>query len=508
MIQRRRRRWLRVIVLVASAAAPAHQVRGQADSTSIEELRRELEVMKQQMQGLQEQMRKQEQVIRALEEKEGKRVATPAETVSPPVATASPPAAPAAVEAAAPSTTTALDRALAEARTEAPRPAVPGLVARQLGPATFRLIDISWVTLFAAGTSTERNATLEDLEGGAHDPNQRGFTLQQGELSLSGAVDPYFTGESHIVFTPDGVELEEAFLTTTALPYGLQLEAGHFFTEFGRINPLHPHAWNWIDQPVINTRLFGGDGLRNPGFRLGWLAPLPWFSEVSLGAQNASGETAVSYLGEQEGEGIGNRPLVDRDVRNLGDLLYLTRWENAWTLSDSLSMKIGGSGLFGPNASGFSEDTRIYGTDLVFKWRPPRNFRGWPFFLIESELMWRDYEAAAVVDSAGINTLPKTTLYDWGLYVQGLYGFRYGWAGGLRYEYASGSGQSVGGRQSDPFRADRQRLSPLLVWHPTEFSRIRLQYNFDVAEQLNPNEAHTGWVGFEIFYGAHAAHKY
>jgi hypothetical protein len=113
-----------------------------------------------------------------------------------------------------------------------------------------------------------------------------------------------------------------------------------------------------------------------------------------------------------------------------------------------------------------------------------------------------------VVDSAGIVTLPATTLYDWGFYLQGLYGIRYGWAAGLRYEYATGSGQSVGGREADPFRDDRHRLSPLLVWHPTEFSRIRLQYNYDRANHLNPDDAHTGWVGFEILFGAHGAHKY
>jgi hypothetical protein len=122
--------------------------------------------------------------------------------------------------------------------------------------------------------------------------------------------------------------------------------------------------------------------------------------------------------------------------------------------------------------------------------------------------MNRDYQAAAVVDSAGIDTLPKTTLHDWGFYLQGLYGFRYGWASGLRYEYASGSGQSVGGREADPFRDNRQRLSPLVVWHPTEFARFRLQYNFDDARHLPDGDAHAVWLGAEILYGAHPAHKY
>ena len=55
-----------------------------------------------------------------------------------------------------------------------------------------------------------------------------------------------------------------------------------------------------------------------------------------------------------------------------------------------------------------------------------------------------------------------------------LYGGYGGWATGVRYEYGGGSGQSIGGRQNDPFRADRHRVSPLLIWQPSEFTRIRL----------------------------------
>ena len=36
----------------------------------------------------------------------------------------------------------------------------------------------------------------------------------------------------------------------------------------------------------------------------------------------------------------------------------------------------------------------------------------------------------------------------------------------------------------DPFRDDRYRISPLVSWQPTPFSRIRLQYNYDRAKHL------------------------
>jgi len=410
------------------------------------------------------------------------------------------------------------------------------VLSYQAGGTTLRLMDISLDALVAAGGSTVRDQQLGILQGGGHDPRKRGFTVQNVELSFMGAVDPYFTGEAHLIYFLDPIEgeslfeLEEAFLTTQRLPFGLQVEAGHFFTEFGRINPQHPHQWNWQDQPIINTRLFGPDGMRGPGFRLGWLTPLPWFSELHFGMQNANGETMASFLANGEffeERAIGGRPFVDRDVRNLKDFAYLARWDNSWDLSDEWTMKMGLSGLLGPNATGPDGKTWIYGADMKLKWRPVNHFRGWPFLLFEGEIMKRDYRADRFfnpgldgeIDTGDEILLGRNTLKDWGFYTQMLYGFRKDWAAGLRYEYASGSGNNVNvdlaagtvelmRRNSDPFRDDRYRISPLVAWHPTEFSRFRLQYNYDRLKAFRERDAHSVWLGVEFMFGAHAAHKY
>ena len=417
---------------------------------------------------------------------------------------------PSSAAAPAPSGSTALDQAVEALEKErepappatTPPPPPPDLWARQVGGGRLRLVDISLDTLVAVGTSTATDDELRQLEAGAHDPDRRGFTLQQAELSLTGAVDPYLNGEAHIVYVPDGVELEEAFFTTQSLPHGLQLRGGYFFTEFGLINPVHPHAWDWLDQPIINSRLFGGDGLRSPGAQLAWLTPLPWFSELHVGVQNANeGETTFSFI---SGESIGGWPPVDRSVHSLEDLLYLARWNHSWSLTDDLTALAGVSGLYGPNSSSSDGDTWIYGADFKVRWRPADNFRGWPFFLWQSEASKRDYS----VDPVAPGNAPARLLRDYGFYTQFLYGFRYGWGVGLRYEYATGNGESLGGRNSDPFRDDRHRVSPLVVWHPTEYSRFRLQYNYDNAAHLEDNDAHSVWLGAEILYGAHPAHKY
>ena len=411
-----------------------------------------------------------------------------------------------------------LERAVQDLEAPQPRPAQPALAARQVGGATLRLIDISADILMAVGGSTVGGETLEMLQGGGHDPRNNGFTLQALELSATGAIDPYFTGETHIVFFIDNegetnVELEEAFLTTQSLPFGLQVEAGFFLTEFGLINPTHPHNWDWVDQPIILSRLFGGDGMRQTGIRIGWLTPLPWFSEFHIGVQNPNGETMVSFLANDEvfeERAIGGRPFVERSVDSAADMVYLLRWVNAWNFGRTVTSQLGLSALFGPNSTGPDARTIIYGADLKMTWRPERNFRGWPFVRWQTEFLQRNYTADAFtgeVDDETI-TLPRQTLHDWGGYTQVLYGFIPRWAGGVRLEYVTGSGQSVDGRNDDPYRDTRFRFSPLLAWYVSEFARVRLQYNYDWADHLADNRAHTVWLVLEGLFGAHPAHKF
>ncbi len=391
--------------------------------------------------------------------------------------------------------------------------------------AEVRLMDVSLDVLSAAGFSTERNEEIEVLQGGGHDPRQRGFTLQQVELSFMGAVDPYFTGEAHLVYFMDvegesRFEIEEAFLTTQRLPYGLQLEAGHFFTEFGRINPRHPHQWHWQDAPIINARLFGEDGMRGPGVRLGWLAPLPWFSEIHVGLQNAKGETMASFLASDEffeERGIAGRPFVETDIKSKSDLVGLLRWVNAFDLCETVNSQLGISFLRGPNASGQDGRTTIFGADFVAKWQPLTSDRGWPFVLFEVEAMRRRYQVdgfRGTLDDGSVLNLADGDLTDWGTYAQLLWGFMRNWAVGLRGEYATGSGELFDSESiafvappADPFRDKRYRIAPLLIRQLSEYSRLRLQYNYDEAEHLE-NGAHSVWLGFEISLGAHPAHAY
>lgn len=404
--------------------------------------------------------------------------------------------------------------------------AVRDLEAQQPPPADavprFRLIDISLDLLTAVGTSTVRDQVLGELRGGGHDPNRRGFSVQQAELALSGAVDPYFKAQANLVGFLDAegetvLELEEAFLTTQQLPLGLQAKVGTFYVEFGRHNAKHPHAWDWQDQPVIATRLLGPDGARGPGTRLSWLTPTATPIEVLVGAHQASGETMTSFLANDEvyaDRPIGGRAFVARDVASLGDLAWSARVQSQVDLAADHTLGLGASLLLGPNATGADADTVVYGADLAYRWRPVDHDKGWPFLKVQAEFMARSFDAADQVDDSdplAPVAVPRDTLEDFGGYAQALYGFARGFSGGVRVDWASATGASYDrgsqgfDRIADPFRTDRLRVSPLLTWHTSEFARVRLQYDFDDSDHLRA-PAHSVWLSFEALIGTHPAH--
>ncbi len=372
-----------------------------------------------------------------------------------------------------------------------------------------RLINFSLDGLFAAGTSTATDPEILDLQGGGHDPHKRGFTVENVELSADGAVDPYFTGEAHIVFSisPDGeteTELEEMFLATTSLPAGFQFKLGQFFTQFGRLNATHPHTWDFVDQPVVNTRMFGGDGMRGPGASLSWLAPTPFPLEFIGDVHNANGPQMTSFIGAPGDSQVGGRPPAGRDVRSPADMVYTPRAKASFDLTPTTVLLPGVSASYGPNGTGSDGKTRILGADLTLKWKPLANDAGFPNLTWQNEYMVRKFSASAFVDPAGPTFVPGEVLDDAGFYSQVTWGFRRDWTVGVRYDWAKGRG---GGAGADPNRDLRTRESIALTWYPSHFSKVRLQVDRD-RDHVIGRPVTTVWLQFEILFGAHGAHSF
>jgi hypothetical protein len=369
---------------------------------------------------------------------------------------------------------------------------------------------ISLNGLFTAAAFSDK----DNLNFGDHDPRVNGFNVQNVELHLQGTVDPYFQMDANLVtFIEKGdtkFELEEAYGTSLALPANLQLVAGQYFTRFGRQNRQHPHQWDFADQPVILNRLFGPDGLRGPGAQISWLAPTPFYLEFIASAQQAQGEIATSFLSTQ-GATVRGYTLIDRSVQKPGDLIYMPRVVTSFEMTDEVTAALGGSTLFGPNASGPNNTTIIYGADLYVKWKPVNHSQGFPFVAWQTEFLFRDYDAGP--DTTRVIPIPASRLKDYGLYSQVTYGFVYRWVAGFRVDYVNSSG----GAPAAPFitaLADRDlvgerwRLSPNITFYPSEFSKFRLQYNVDFAASRGREAVHGVFLQAEFNIGEHGAHTF
>ncbi len=369
-------------------------------------------------------------------------------------------------------------------------------------------MNISLDGLFALAYSSARD--LNNVEVGDHDPQQRGFNARNIELAFDGAVDPYFEGFANIVFKLDNdneteVEVEEAFMQTTSLPYNLQLKAGQFFAAFGRLNPTHPHTWDFADTPLVNGLFLGPDGLRGVGAQASWTLPLPWYSQLIFASQNGRGSTGFSFRNPGDNGIFFDRITTDREARGLQDFVWIPRFENSFNLSDTQTVLAGVSGAFGSNETGANSRTQIYGADLLYKWKSSHAEGGFPFVKWQTEFMYRRFQAGHGAD----DSFPVAeTFHDWGLYSQVLWGFKKGWVAGIRGDYVHMQDSMF---TDDLDRQPRWRLSANLTWYPTEFSKIRLQYNQDFLQEnffLSAREVESVFLQWEFILGAHGAHKF
>ena len=386
-------------------------------------------------------------------------------------------------------------------------PAAPAAPAAG-GSAKGSYLNISFDAVFTGAASSSPNLGM--LEVGDHDPQQRGFNARNIELALDGAVDPYFEGFANIVFKLDNhnessVEVEEAFGQTTSLPYGLQAKAGQFFSPFGRINPTHPHTWDFVDAPLVDGLLLGPDGLRGVGVQLAWVIPTPFYAQALLAVQNGQGGTGYSFRNPGDNGTFFSRQTLDRQTDGLSDLVFAPRLEASFDLTPNQTILGGLSAAFGPNDTGPDARTQIYGVDLFYKWKPSNAEGGWPYVKWQSEAMYRRFEAGhGMNDSFPV----AETFHDWGAYSQVVWGFHKGWAAGLRGDYMH---MEPSAYTDDPTRQSRYRLSTDLTWYPSEFSKLRLQYNHDwlQANDFEPGrDDNSVFLMYEISLGAHGAHKY
>lgn len=257
-----------------------------------------------------------------------------------------------------------------------PRPAAPTSTAAPTGKIA---PDISAVGDLVADFSP-KGSTQED---GSR------LGVREVEIAIQAVVDPYFRGDVYLGFNDvEGAAVEQAYITTTSLPWGLQARVGRFLLPVGKQTTTHRHDLHTIEYPWVIQRFLGAEGLKGTGASVSKvLAPFGFYQEMQF--------TAVDRFGEAA-EGLTSAEPVNKSMDGMG---YAARFRNYWDLNQSTNFELSASAITGereqpaalahgaaPDVNAVNARQTVVGADLTWRWRPLRQglYRS---FILQAEVM-------------------------------------------------------------------------------------------------------------------------
>lgn len=321
-------------------------------------------------------------------------------------------------------------------------------------------------------------SAIADFRGIYNNQGQRNSDLffKQLEIQISSVVDPFGRADFLFSFGKDaaneefGANLETATYTTTSLPWQLQFALGKFKPHFTKVNQLHPHAFSFVEFPVMIKNYFGDEGLFMEGISGSWLIPNPWdfYQELNV-------EVGRTLAG----------PTLDNGTKN--NLLVTGHLKNFFDLTDNSTLEIGLSGLVGPDS--LDNKTTMAGGDLTFKWKPVQ-FNTYQSFTWQSEII---STKAKLFTDENYNSI--------GAYSYMEYQIAKLWFVGARYDYSNYG--------LDKDKTDKA-ISLLLRLQPTEFSIMALEFQHNQNLDKINGDSNYNQVMFRLIFGigTHAAHSY
>ena len=423
-----------------------------ADQGTVEQLMRDFEAMKRRLEKVEKQTQEQQEVIRRQNEKiqqlTGQRVAPPRKAAAPVVATEAP-------------TTT---------REEELKNEVTENIMRRIQP-SLAAANKTFASQFnpAIGFVIDSVASYNDKEGG-------NFEFRSGEIGISASVDPFVRGYGIFNGTNDGVEVEEAAIVTTSLPYNLGLKGGRFFADFGRLSKFHDHDLPFVNRPHVLDEYVDGES-QGDGIEASWLVPIPQYLTLTAGAYNKIGA---------ENERVNNNV-----PRNYSEFTYLGRAFTFLSLSDSSSIDFGVSGGFTPVVKEDQRDTRILsGIDVTYRYTPlsQASYRG---LVWGTEVLMNSENRP--IGGFGDGNTPLVFRHQNAV---GLYSYieprlTRRFYPGFLFEWVQDINPGVG---------ETLAYSPYLTVWASEFQRIRLQYTRLESPGEHANEFFLQWT---VVLGSH-----
>jgi hypothetical protein len=317
------------------------------------------------------------------------------------------------------------------------------------------------------------------------------FEFREAEVGLQANVDPFSRADFFIAVTPEGVDIEEGYLSLFSLPAGFTAKLGKFRSNFGKFNRTHPPETPFADRPLAAERFLGEEGLAPTGLSASWLAPLPFY--LSFDAEVTTTPEAHAH-GEEEGEEEEEEMPTAFEPYRGKDLLYLARLSTFVDLSEAMNLTLGGTFANGANGSAQADSAsqvealraQLYGADVTFRWKDPRRaiYRS-----LMAQVEWMERAA---------ETLGGPDEKRQGAFAWVDFQFARRWHVGARYDWAD----ALGGVEEDPATG----VLGFLTFTPSEFSLFSLQGR---SQELEDGSSETRWFLKTTFsIGPHGQHPF
>lgn len=363
----------------------------------------------------------------------------------------------------------------------------------------------------------ERNPTGFLPAGHEHGGDKRGFSTGHSELVLAANIDPYWRGKAVFALTNDQtVEVEEASFQRIGSDDGVGFKTGRFRSGIGYLNEQHPHAWDFVDAPLVYQALFGRHGAyTQEGVQLKWLAPLDDLA-LTFGAEAGRG---VSFPATERNKNRQDSAALFAKLG--GDLGASNSWQAgvSYLLTSATDREGHLEDASSPAVESFSKfsgKSQLWLADFVWKWAPDGN-PSYRNFTFQTEVFARreDGDMACTNGDSGTslcaNQLGNYRSQQDGWYAQAVYQFMPRWRVGYRVDQLNSGTPSLNSINISPDNAFLQPYKPrrdsvMLDYRWSEFSRARLQLSQDKSMAgMTDNQLFLQYI---MSLGAHGAHKF
>lgn len=324
--------------------------------------------------------------------------------------------------------------------------------------------------------------------------------LRSAELNFQSTVDGYAKLYAIIVGSDEGVEVEEAAVVTTALPYRLQLRGGRYFANFGRLPKFHDHELPFVNRTASMEYI--GES-KADGVELTHLFGTPFFLQGTFGVTNKIG-AENTRLEDANGEG-------DSSGRNWNAFTYNARLFTYIPLADNHGLDLGVSEAYTPRQNyingvyvsntdpnstdqNFSNNRRYFtGIDLTYRYEPleKNTFRK---FIWGTEVFNNQERRGFDLDEDGTSETFERR-QAWGGYSYVDWRFAKKMSAGGFYDYAENLDDNKDITRSNGVFAN---------FIPSEYQKIRLQYSTVKNNQPGAERDQQVYLQWIAIIGKHA----